>query len=76
MSFTDPNFSFRLNTFIDCFFCSVEYGKECYCGDEVNEAGGAELITCPAQGLMLCPGNQKQLCGGPGLMTVFYSATL
>ncbi|KAM0719184.1 hypothetical protein Q7P37_005089 [Cladosporium fusiforme] len=57
-------------------FAGIEYGKECYCGDEVNEAGGAVLGRCPAQGPMLCPGNVKQQCGGPSLMTVFYSATL
>lgn len=54
----------------------VEYGAECYCGNEINTASGAEDITCPLSGLMICAGNQKQQCGGPSLMTYFYSETL
>jgi hypothetical protein len=54
----------------------IEYGTECYCGNEINAASGAKAIECPKQGLMLCGGNAKQLCGGPNLMTYFYSDTL
>jgi hypothetical protein len=54
----------------------LEFGSECYCGNEINTAGGGAQIECPDQGLMICGGNSKQLCGGPSLMTYFYSETL
>ena len=54
----------------------VEYGAECYCGNEINTPSGAEVIDCPLTGIMLCAGNIKQQCGGPSLMTYFYSETL
>jgi len=56
--------------------CRVEFGRECYCGNEINTASGAVQQECPLQGLMACAGNLKQLCGGPSLITYYYSETL
>jgi hypothetical protein len=54
----------------------VEFGAECYCANEINTASGAEIIECPLSGVMICAGNVKQQCGGPSLLTYFYSETL
>lgn len=56
------------------FLFSIEYGAECYCDNRVNYAGGARANKqCTDVTLMACPGNKGELCGGPSLMTLFYS---
>lgn len=64
-------FSFLTNTHY-----SLEFGRECYCGNEINPESGAVQQECPLQGLMACAGNTKQLCGAPNLMIYYYSETL
>jgi len=54
----------------------IEYGVECYCGNDINTPSGAEIVDCPLQGIKNCGGNDKQQCGGPNLMSYFYSETL
>jgi len=55
-------------------FYSIEYGQECYCDNRVNYAGGARANKdCTGVTLMACPGNTGELCGGPSIMTLFYS---
>lgn len=52
----------------------VEYGSQCYCGNAIVNGGVQE--ACDPASLMLCAGNSLEYCGGPSLMTLFYSATL
>lgn len=58
---------------------SLEYGAECYCGNQIMTSLGAQAGACtPAQkaAQMACPGNNLEYCGGPGFMNYYYSATL
>lgn len=56
-------------------YAGVEYGRECYCGNTLNTAGGAKSQTCVPTNLMLCAGNKLQYCGAGSLMNLYYSAT-
>ena len=47
----------------------VEYGAECYCGMKL--AAGSALASDPTTCSMTCPGNAKELCGGPNRLTLF-----
>ncbi|KAK6439478.1 hypothetical protein LTR95_004311 [Oleoguttula sp. CCFEE 5521] len=57
-------------------YAAIEYITQCFCGNAVNSAGGAQTLSCPVSNLMTCPGNKEELCGGPNLMNLFYSSTL
>ncbi|KXT05146.1 hypothetical protein AC579_6359 [Pseudocercospora musae] len=56
-------------------YAGLEYGRECYCDNTINYAGGAKTGTCDVNTLMLCAGNPKQYCGAGSLMNLYYSST-
>ena len=46
----------------------VEYGGECYCGDELQ----AGAVVAPATDCsMACDGNATETCGGPSRLSVY-----
>lgn len=52
----------------------MEYASECYCDNRINSRSGAKLNKdCTGVSLMACAGNTQELCGGPSVMTLFYS---
>ncbi|KAI5365343.1 putative carbohydrate-binding WSC [Septoria linicola] len=57
-------------------YAGVEYGTECYCGNTINAASGAQARTCSIGNLVLCAGDSTQYCGGSAWMNLYYSATL
>lgn len=46
----------------------VEYGTECYCGNQFS--GGASLNLISDQCYMPCGGDSSQICGGPNALFV------
>lgn len=48
---------------------AVEYGAECYCGNEL--VNGASLDLASGQCNMGCAGNTKVLCGGPNALQLY-----
>lgn len=57
-------------------YAGIEYGRECYCGNDIAAASGAQVVTCNLASMTLCPGNSLQYCGAASLMALYYSATL
>ncbi|KAL1840964.1 hypothetical protein VTJ49DRAFT_7570 [Mycothermus thermophilus] len=53
----------------DYAYFGVEYGEECFCGDEL----GGEAAPA-AECAMLCAGGANQWCGGPDRMNVYAKA--
>jgi hypothetical protein len=47
----------------------LEYGSECYCGNEL--VGGASTSLRSYECKMPCPGNDKQMCGGPDAINLY-----
>ena len=50
-------------------YAGVEYGVECYCGNEFSN--GASISNQSGQCYMDCPGNKGQKCGGPNAIQLF-----
>ncbi|KAK4684064.1 hypothetical protein P7C73_g6144, partial [Tremellales sp. Uapishka_1] len=50
----------------------VEYGSECYCGNDADIANAAISGQCN----MACPGNANEICGGPDAINAFYNPTV
>ncbi|KAI7652069.1 WSC-domain-containing protein [Hortaea werneckii] len=57
-------------------YAGVEFGHECFCGNEIKTSTGATAIDCDVTQVMLCPGNNYQFCGGRSFMNLYYSPTL
>lgn len=51
-------------------YAGVEYGRECYCGNQILAPGAPASSGCN----MACTGNSKELCGGASRMNL-YQAT-
>lgn len=49
-------------------YFGVEYGQECYCGDQFN-AGSVEAPQSECN--MVCPGNSAQYCGAGNRLSVY-----
>ncbi|QDS71885.1 hypothetical protein FKW77_010173 [Venturia effusa] len=49
----------------------VEYGTECYCGSELGSGGSLSTTESTIYNSMVCAGDRKQFCGGPGRVMVF-----
>ncbi|KAI5236520.1 hypothetical protein E4T42_09446 [Aureobasidium subglaciale] len=49
-------------------YFGVEYSAECYCG---SSFGPGSAIAPDDSCSMLCSGNQQELCGGPGALSVY-----
>ncbi|KAI5199776.1 hypothetical protein E4T39_06075 [Aureobasidium subglaciale] len=49
-------------------YFGVEYSAECYCG---SSFGPGSAIAPDSTCSMLCSGNQQELCGGPGALSVY-----
>ena len=47
----------------------LEYGNECYCGNSL--VGGASNSLRSYECKMPCPGNSKQMCGGPDAINLY-----
>jgi hypothetical protein len=45
----------------------VEYSSECYCGNILSNGAALGSTNCN----MICPGDENQICGGPGALSVF-----
>jgi hypothetical protein len=45
----------------------VEYSSECYCGNVLSNGATLGSTNCN----MICPGDESQICGGPGALSVF-----
>lgn len=56
-------------------YAGVEYGRECYCANKINTAGGAKSVACNTNNLMLCAGNKLQYCGAGSLLNLYYAAS-
>lgn len=52
-------------------FFGLEYGRECYCGDAINQ-GSVE--TAAAECSFPCPGNSAQACGAGNRLTLYTRA--
>ncbi|OBT50969.1 hypothetical protein VE04_08835 [Pseudogymnoascus sp. 24MN13] len=52
-------------------YAGVEYGVECYCGNALTSALGAETDCA-----MTCGGDANELCGGPNRMNVFENTAI
>ena len=49
-------------------FMGTQFGRECYCGQELSEkAEAAEATECD----MLCSGTTMEFCGGPNRISVY-----
>jgi len=48
--------------------CVVQYYYECYCADTYDRLGSAD--NCNTS----CAGNQSQICGGAGALSVYSGA--
>ncbi|KAI7498899.1 WSC-domain-containing protein [Hortaea werneckii] len=57
-------------------YAGVEFGHECFCGNEIVTSTGATAIDCDVTQVILCPGNNYQFCGGRSFMNLYYSPTL
>ncbi|KAK5166109.1 uncharacterized protein LTR77_008370 [Saxophila tyrrhenica] len=57
-------------------YAGMEYGTECYCGDTILRNIGGQQVTCDESRIMTCGGDNREYCGGPGFMSLYYSATL
>ncbi|KAK4501816.1 hypothetical protein PRZ48_007625 [Zasmidium cellare] len=57
-------------------YSGMEYGRECYCGNDIAYGSGAQVVECDLTRLTLCEGNSLQYCGGGSLLSLYYSATL
>ncbi|KAK8056549.1 hypothetical protein PG993_001776 [Apiospora rasikravindrae] len=51
----------------------LEYGRECYCGTSLTPPSA---LGSPDACRMRCAGNKDQVCGGPGLLSVFRNNTI
>jgi hypothetical protein len=47
----------------------VEYGRECYCGNQFSN--GASASTLSGQCNMPCAGNSAEVCGGPNAINLY-----
>ena len=54
----------------------IEFGGECYCGNSIVTASGAQQIDCSLPDEMTCGGNIFEYCGGRGFMNLWYLANL
>lgn len=50
--------------------------ENCSTGNSISYDSGAQMVDCDVTKLMFCAGNTYEYCGGPSLLTLFYSATL
>ncbi|KAG2022303.1 hypothetical protein CC2G_000065 [Coprinopsis cinerea AmutBmut pab1-1] len=48
-------------------FAGLEYGGECWCGDEILSGGPTAESECA----MTCAGDRTQICGGPFRLTLY-----
>lgn len=58
----------------DCWmyqYAGVEYGRECWCGDELNLGAGAMNVSDEKCGFT-CPGNGSEYCGSGGHLSLFW----
>ena len=51
----------------------VEYARECYCGSAFVNGGGTVLPDSACD--MACSGDATSLCGGPGALSAFQTAS-
>ncbi|CAL3968653.1 unnamed protein product [Diplocarpon coronariae] len=49
-------------------YAGAEYGRECYCDDELN---ALSTTSSDAQCGMPCEGNDQEVCGGTGRLSVY-----
>ncbi|RMZ85195.1 hypothetical protein DV738_g427, partial [Chaetothyriales sp. CBS 135597] len=49
----------------------TEYSGQCFCGDALVDSSPADESQCN----MACSGNANELCGGPGVLSVWRSTT-
>jgi len=54
----------------DYIFAGVEFGQECYCDSTIQIPGVKTSLSSCTQP---CAGNSEEICGGPGVLTVFAS---
>ncbi|KAF1987013.1 WSC-domain-containing protein [Aulographum hederae CBS 113979] len=52
----------------------LEYSSQCYCSSEYIENGGT-LASSDSACAMICSGSAAEICGGPGLLSVYGSMT-
>ncbi|KAL1876996.1 hypothetical protein Daus18300_002605 [Diaporthe australafricana] len=53
-------------------YAGVENGNECFCGNKMTPgAKNANDLDCSMTCDIPCPGNDKQICGGNGVITVY-----
>ncbi|KAK8049291.1 hypothetical protein PG994_011021 [Apiospora phragmitis] len=51
----------------------LEYGSECFCGTSLAPPSA---LGSPEACRMACPGNKKQVCGGPSLLSIFRNSSI
>ena len=54
-------------SFGDVHYAGVQYGGQCFCGDDYNKYGKVSEIECRAT----CSGNSEQYCGGTWRNSVY-----
>jgi hypothetical protein len=52
-------------------YAGMEYGGECYCGDQLVNAGRAPKPGIYGGCSMRCKGNETQTCGGPNALSLY-----
>lgn len=63
-----PELCFLTCTQAGYAYAGLEYGQECWCGDEITEGSNpASAGACGAA----CPGDGSKTCGGSGAIDVF-----
>lgn len=58
----------------DLSHAGVEYGTECYCDSELSPELSLSTTESTVYNSMVCGGDGKQFCGGPGRVMVFKKA--
>ncbi|KAF8418952.1 WSC-domain-containing protein [Tirmania nivea] len=48
-------------------YAGTEYGGQCYCGNDISLGKPMPAANCN----MACEGNPKEMCGGPGRLTLW-----
>jgi hypothetical protein len=50
----------------------LEYSSQCFCGDFIENGG--VLSSADSNCAMTCSGNSAEICGGPGLLSIYSSS--